>query len=146
MSSLGWKGCFLQVMPDNAVWIHHIFHLNSKAKLLDYLRAFTYLTYHIHTWLRVGDNISVYYSSKHRSQPIRHTPDTGTCCHAYKTCKNWLLCTQDEWLQHNQPCAEKSVQCAVITWITGLKTCIWRAGGKGYIKLIWHLYIKIMLF
>jgi hypothetical protein len=34
MASLGWKGSYLQVKPDDAVRIHNIFHLHSKAKFL----------------------------------------------------------------------------------------------------------------
>ena len=44
-----------------------------------------------------------------------HTTVTGTCRQAYKTCKNWPLCSYVGWCQHSQPNAEKSAQCAKMT-------------------------------
>jgi len=31
-----------------------------------------------------------------------HTTVTGTYCRAYKTCKNWPLCSYVRWHQHSQ--------------------------------------------
>jgi len=38
-----------------------------------------------------------------------HTTVTGTCRHAYKTCKNWPLCSYVGWHQHSQQKSQRSV-------------------------------------
>jgi len=66
-----------------------------------------------------------------------HTTVTGTCRPAYKTCKNWPLCSYVGWHQHSQPNAEKSAQCAkMTTGANGLKACILRTDEKH--DAIWH--------
>ena len=62
-----------------------------------------------------------------------HTTVTGTCRHAYKTCKNWPLCSYGGWHQHSQPNAEKSAQCAKMTTGTnGQKACILKNRWKAW--------------
>jgi len=81
MASLGWKGTYLQVMPDDAVWDHSISHLHSKAKFLQNIFECSHIQ-RITPLLDSGSEISFlsdYYSSKYRSQLIRHTPVTHTC-------------------------------------------------------------------
>ena len=66
-----------------------------------------------------------------------HTTVTGTCHRAYKTCKNWPLCSYVGWHQHSQPNAEKSAQCAKMsTGANGQKACILRTDEKH--DAIWH--------
>ena len=66
-----------------------------------------------------------------------HTTVTGTCRRAYKTCKNWPLCSYVGWHQHSQPKAEKSAQCAkMTTGANGQKACILRTDEKH--DDIWH--------
>jgi len=66
-----------------------------------------------------------------------HTTVTGTCRHAYKTCKNWPICSYVGWHQHSQPNAEKSAQCSkMTTGANGQKACILRTDEKH--DAIWH--------
>jgi len=66
-----------------------------------------------------------------------HTTVTGTCHRAYKTCKNWPVCSYVGWHQHSQPNAEKWAQCAKITTeANGQKACILRTDEKH--DTIWH--------
>ena len=66
-----------------------------------------------------------------------HTTVTGTCRRAYKTCKNWPLCSYVGWHQHSQPNTEKSAQCAkMTTGAIGQKAFILRTDEKH--DAIWH--------
>jgi len=66
-----------------------------------------------------------------------HTTVTVTCRRAYKTCKNWPLCSYVGWHQHSQPNAQKSAQCAkMTTGANGQKACILRTDEKH--DAIWH--------
>jgi len=66
-----------------------------------------------------------------------HTTITGTSRRAYKTCKNWPLCSYVGWHQHSQPNTEKSAQCAkMTTGANGQKACILRTDEKH--DAIWH--------
>ena len=66
-----------------------------------------------------------------------HTTVTGTCHRAYKTCKNWPLCSYVGCHQHSQPNTEKSAQCAkMTTGANGQKACIIRTDEKH--DAIWH--------
>jgi len=80
------------------------------------------------------------YSSINPFQPkfiLVHNTVTGTCRRAYKTCKNWPLCSYIGWHQHSQPNAEKSAQCAkMATGANGQKACILRIDEKH--DGIWH--------
>ena len=66
-----------------------------------------------------------------------HTIVTGTCRRAYKTCKNWPLCSYVGWHQHSQQNAEKSEHCAkMTTGANGQKAYIFRTDEKH--DAIWH--------
>jgi len=72
-----------------------------------------------HLYLVIKDARSFEHKVKNRYvnpfQPkliLVHNTITGTSRRAYKTCKNWPLCSYVGWHQHNQPNAEKSAQCA----------------------------------
>jgi hypothetical protein len=66
MASLGWKGCFLHVMPNDAVRIQNIFQLHSGAKCLQNIFERSHIE-HTTSILDFGLEItflSVYYYSK----------------------------------------------------------------------------------
>ena len=68
---------------------------------------------------------------------LEHTTVTDTCRRAYKTCKNWPLCSYVGWHQQSQPNAEESAQCAkMTTGANGQKACLLRAYEKH--DAIWH--------
>jgi len=109
---------------DSAV----LWHCAKSRFQLPYLLSYRKSTIGVSGWL---------FNPFHPKLILVHTTVTGTCRRAYKTCKNWPLCSYVGWHQHSQPNAEKSAQCAkMTTGANGKKACILRTDEMH--DAIWH--------